>query len=64
MFRLKITQLTILHSNNKINYLIKDNKQHQYLHRHIIDNLRKILVEGFLYLLKINYVLVKKIGGY
>ena len=64
MLRLKITSLTILHSNTKIQYLIRQNKQHQSLHSHIIGSLRKIVVEGLLYLLKINYLLMKKIANY
>lgn len=61
MFRLKITQLTILHSNSKLIYLIKDNMAHKRLHKHIVDSLERLVAEALLYLMKINEVIAAKI---
>lgn len=61
MFRLKITQLTILHSNSKLIYIIKDNLTHHRLHKHILDSLERLSVEALLYLMKINEVITSKI---
>lgn len=64
MFRLKITQLTILHCSNKISYIVRDNKKNKALHNHILNQLQKIVIEGYLYLLKINQLLTRKITNY
>jgi hypothetical protein len=64
MFRLKITELTILHCSNKISYIVRDNRENRRLHGHILSHLQKIVQEGYLYLLKINQLLVRKITHY
>lgn len=62
MFRLKITQLTILYSNKKITYIVSDNVKHHTLHPHILKCLQNLVMEGLLYLMKINEVISGKIG--
>jgi hypothetical protein len=64
MFRLKITQLTILHCNNKISYIFRENQQRKSMHKHIMATLQKIVVEGLLYLLKVNLSLTHKLSTY
>ena len=62
MFRLKITQLTILYSNKKITYIMSDKSKHHTVHPHVLKCLQNLVMEGLLYLMKINEVISGKIG--
>lgn len=61
MFRLKITQLTILYSNRKITYIVNDKTRSHSLHPHLLKCLQNLVMEGLLYLMKINDVISNKI---
>lgn len=61
MFRLKITQLTILYSNRKITYVVNDRTRSHTLHPHLVKCLQNLVMEGLLYLMKINDDITSKI---
>lgn len=66
MFRYKITELTILHCNRKITYLVRENKEEgrRQVHKHILEGLMRIVTEGLLYLLKVSQLVGQQIVGY
>lgn len=50
MYRCKITTLTVIHANHKIVHLLAGKN----IHPHLKQQLNKLVIEGFLFLLRVN----------